>query len=195
MEGQGKRLILAVALALGIVLLWNVLFPPDKPKPKPPAAEVEAEKPRWDSPAGQPTPAAESGVDNVATPTTTAEDKTIVLSGPQVTATFSRKGARLVSWKLSDPKWARDWNKGEFVAEPGRGEFGINFIDSTVVLDPDAIWESEEPEPNVVRFVYRSAALEVIKTFRMHPDAYMLELSVELRNLGDAELKQRMAVV
>ena len=27
MEGQGKRLLLAVALALGVMLVWNMIFP------------------------------------------------------------------------------------------------------------------------------------------------------------------------
>ena len=34
MEDQGKRLVLAVALAIGIFFLWQVLFPQEKPKPK-----------------------------------------------------------------------------------------------------------------------------------------------------------------
>lgn len=35
MEDQGKRLLLAVALAFGIMLLWQVLFPPEAPEKKP----------------------------------------------------------------------------------------------------------------------------------------------------------------
>ncbi len=34
MEDQGKRLLLAVAIAFGIMMAWNVLFPPNKPKKK-----------------------------------------------------------------------------------------------------------------------------------------------------------------
>jgi YidC/Oxa1 family membrane protein insertase len=35
MQDQGKRLLLAVALALGVMMIWQVMFPGEKPKPKP----------------------------------------------------------------------------------------------------------------------------------------------------------------
>ena len=34
MQDQGKRLLLAVALALGVMMIWQVMFPGEKPKPK-----------------------------------------------------------------------------------------------------------------------------------------------------------------
>ena len=37
MQDQGKRLLLAVALALGVMLLWNVIFPSKKADPPKPA--------------------------------------------------------------------------------------------------------------------------------------------------------------
>ena len=43
MEDQGKRLMLAVGIAFGIMLLWNVLFPPEKPPKKDPEKAVAAE--------------------------------------------------------------------------------------------------------------------------------------------------------
>jgi YidC/Oxa1 family membrane protein insertase len=40
MEDQGKRLLLAVAIAFGIMMVWTFLFPPDKPEPKPQKLEA-----------------------------------------------------------------------------------------------------------------------------------------------------------
>jgi YidC/Oxa1 family membrane protein insertase len=187
LEGQGKRLFLAVALALGIVLLWNVIFPPEKPKPKPPVS-ADVEKPPTDSPVGRPTVAPEGGTTNVAPPTTQAEDKTIELAFPNFVATFSTKGARLTSWKLTEKKWERDWNKGEMLPDHARGAFGVNFVDSTIVLPHDAVWESSQPSPDVLVFTYRSTQLELTKTFKIYPDAYMLSMSVERR---DEESRRR----
>src|SRR6476469_4287508 len=36
MQDQGKRLLLAVGLALLVMMTWQVLFPSKKPPPKPP---------------------------------------------------------------------------------------------------------------------------------------------------------------
>ena len=36
MEDRGKRLLLAVAIAFGIMMAWTFLFPPDKPPPPKP---------------------------------------------------------------------------------------------------------------------------------------------------------------
>ena len=32
MEDQGKRLMLAVGIAFAIMMVWSILFPPEKPK-------------------------------------------------------------------------------------------------------------------------------------------------------------------
>jgi YidC/Oxa1 family membrane protein insertase len=65
MQDQGKRLLLAVALALGVMMLWQVLFPPDEPPPKPPIADGSGsavEPTVAGSPVGQPlTPPAGAG--------------------------------------------------------------------------------------------------------------------------------------
>jgi hypothetical protein len=40
MQDQGKRLLLAVALALGVFLVWNMFAPQEPPKPPPPAQQA-----------------------------------------------------------------------------------------------------------------------------------------------------------
>jgi YidC/Oxa1 family membrane protein insertase len=64
MQDQGKRLLIAVALALGVMMIWQVLFPPDKPKPKPPGQGSAVVVPQVQgSPVGQalPPPAGSQG--------------------------------------------------------------------------------------------------------------------------------------
>ncbi len=51
MEDQGKRLLLAVAAAFGIMLVWTMLFPPDKKEP--PKKDETADKKQKDSKDGK----------------------------------------------------------------------------------------------------------------------------------------------
>src|SRR5688572_18980193 len=112
MEDQGKRLLLAIALALGILFAWQIVFPPDKPADKPKKTDVPAEVERSpESPVGQPI----EGAAPVAAP---GEEKRVTVDGANVLIELSNKGGKIVSWKLKDPKYARDWTKGEMVPSP-----------------------------------------------------------------------------
>src|SRR5688572_25920651 len=103
MEDQGKRLLLAVVLALGIVVAWNLLFPSEKPKSKPPEATDTTAQKQLESPVTQ-VP--------VAPPVVGVNEKELEdrLPYPNLVVTFSRQDARLVHWQLTDPKYQRDWS-------------------------------------------------------------------------------------
>lgn len=183
MEEQGKRLLLAIVLALGILLLWNVLFPTEKPKPKPKTDDVVEPERNLESPVGEPmegaAPAAPVGGDEVL----------VEKSYPEIDVAFSNRGGKLVSWKLNDPKYARDWRKGEMIASRELGAFGVNFSKSPIVIPKDALWTPVEGlEANQVGYRYSSPDLTVTKIFTIHPDDYLLELAttVELMALPDA---------
>jgi YidC/Oxa1 family membrane protein insertase len=174
MEDQGKRLLLAVALALGIFLLWQVVFPPEKPTDKPPpAAEVTAPDRQLESPVGRPaevTPAAPAG-----------EETVIERDYRDLTVELSSRGARLVSWRLKDPKYDREWTRGEMIASREHGAFTVNFHPklSSIVIPPDAIWTEVPGEsPDHIVYRYEVDGLAVEKAFTIHPDDYLLELVV-----------------
>lgn len=205
MENQGKRLLLAVALALGIVLLWNVLFPQKKPTPKPKVADQTepAEKPRWESPVARPAqpaakpeagPAAEAPDPSVLVQTTHPEEKAIELDYPNVHVAFTSRGARMTSWQLTASKWQREPHKGEMIVDSIHGAFATNFVDSTYSLPPDAVWDVEQPSEYQVVFTFTSDKLSISKSFTIHPDALLVELAIEVKNLSGAEAKQRLAL-
>src|SRR5688572_26348978 len=102
MQDQGKRLLLAVALALGVMLAWQWLFPTAKeePKPKQPAA------------TGQPVAVAEStsavgvGLDGKPSAAQPAGPEQLIrLSYPNIEAAFSNHGGVLKSWHLTDRRY------------------------------------------------------------------------------------------
>ena len=167
MEGQGKRLLLAVALALGVMLVWNMLFPAKKDDTAQKSAAGSGHAlvpaaPQIGGPAAGPavtaTPTATTGSGDAGSgssaPAPAAATTPVVeqARGPEqkitlgfpgkLTATFSSYGGALVSWKLADERYLRDASKGELLASsPGRGAFYVDFsAGSTYFLPRDAEW-------------------------------------------------------
>ncbi len=199
MEDQGKRLLLAVVLALGVVVLWNVIFPsePSKPAKKPTTAEsVDGQPviPTNDSPVGRDKdgklPVAEPG----------PAEPPIVRDYPGIHVEFSSRNGVLSSWRLTDKKFERDFVKGELVGDPKRGMFGVNFVNlgrdkvSDVVIPQDAVWRGEELDGDVIRYTYEGQGLRIVKTFRVHPADYLIEMDVQIENLGTQPLTQTLAI-
>lgn len=190
MQDQGKRLLLAVGLALVVMVGWNYLFspPPSKPPaPGTPTAQVQAPQPMRSSvgvtldgttAALQPAP---------------AEVRTLSLKFPSFEVTFSERDAALTSWRLTGDKYEHDSTRGEMVGA-GQGLLLVNFARSSQVIPSGALWKGEQVSPTQVRYEYRSDALTVSKTFTVHPETYLVALAVETVAHGSADLQQRLAV-
>src|SRR5687768_17125099 len=104
MENQGKRLLIAVALALGVLFAWQLLFPQKKQEPKPketatqPATPVDAASSSTVglTPDGKPAP---------APATKRGPEQTIELSFPNLEVAFSNYGGVIQSWHLTDARY------------------------------------------------------------------------------------------
>src|SRR5262252_8854129 len=117
MQDQGKRLLLAVGLALVVLLVWQVLFPAKKPEEPPPgvgSSALVAPKPPVKKPS--------------TVTTQRGPEATITLAFPKFSATFSSYGGVLKSWKLADTRYERDSTGGELLA-PKRADAGAFAID------------------------------------------------------------------
>src|SRR5512140_3813150 len=140
MQDQGKRLLIAVALALGVMLVWNTVFHKDEPPP-PTTAGSQVVPPKPVTPqvgvatggsaaATQPaspssgTPSS-AGTAPVATASPVEElprppEEKLALSFDNVVATFSSYCGGLTAWQLTDKRYARDATKGELL--PARSQ-------------------------------------------------------------------------
>src|SRR5215831_6283602 len=119
MQDQGKRLVLTVALALGVILAWNYLFPKDEP-PKPPQGSAQGSATGSGS-VSTATPGSLALLTPVG-PTAVAGEPARPSSGtevqlpfPHFIATFSDSCGGLVSWKLTDPRYVHDGTRGELL--------------------------------------------------------------------------------
>lgn len=190
MQDQGKRLLLAVGLALVVMVGWNYLFSPPPSKPPPPgspAAKVQAPQPARSSVGVR----LDGSV--MTPPAPAAEVRTLSLTFPMFEVTFSERDAALTSWRLTGHKYSHDPSRGEMVGA-GQSLLLVNFARSSQTIPAGALWKGEQLSPTQVRYEYRSDALTVTKTFTVHPESYLVELSVETTAHGTADLQQRLAI-
>ncbi len=191
MQDQGKRLLLAVALALGFMLLWNMVC-----RPKEPDQQKQAQQ---NTPALTHNVPTTSQVGAGAAPAAArGAEQTIVLAYPNVVATFSSYGGDLASWKLTDKRYEHDITKGELLPDPKKqpdtGAFAVNFDrGSTYALPAHAEWQGKKLSDTQVQYTLSTPELEVTKTFDIVPDAYMVKLKVDVR-VKTGEAQQALAI-
>ena len=202
MEGQGKRLLLAVALAFGVILLWNTIFPSkDDPKPAPmagsgtPAAVVPSAIVPVTSGVCEPTSL--EGAPTVEVPRV-VETRTSMKFPGKVSATFSTYGGSLIGWQLADERFEKDHTKGEFLPSlPDTGAFQIGFWrGSTRCLPKLTEWQIVTSDATHVVYSYAHNGIEIEKAFTVDPDAFIVKMALKLKFMvGDKEsLQQRLAI-
>jgi YidC/Oxa1 family membrane protein insertase len=207
MEDQGKRLLLAVAIAFGLMLVWMYLFPPEPVEPErpdPADGERVAEERPVDETAAETAPDAEAAGD-VEAPAPRPEEELFAFEFDAFRAEFSTYGGSLTSWELKDERWAKNGQLLDLVetgARPETRPFRISFENSTHDIPADAAWERVEfgdadlrPgfEP-AVRFRWSSDELRVDKVYSIHPEHYLLALDVQVQKLSGAEARQALTV-
>jgi YidC/Oxa1 family membrane protein insertase len=209
MQDQGKRLLLAVALALGVILVWNQFAKKDEPAKPNPASSSGSSGPLIDN--GRPRVGL-AGAATVAPAATTPRppEEVLRLTFPNVVAEFSSYCGGLKTWQLTDKRYEHDPLKGailpdrdqmKFVDEAGKlvdvpadqlrsvpacGAFDVNFASSTFVVPANAVWKTEQkavpgqPAPTSVTYTYASDQLEVTKTFTIVPERYIVHMMVKV---------------
>lgn len=204
MEDQGKRILLFVVIAAAIFVVFQWVMP--HPKKEPTAAEQAAPGevvPSSSSRVGQPrsdvqqpgTPGAAPTIAPAPAELPVVEEPPLKLESKAVDVSFSNLGGVVKEWRLRfDPLKGRDMDEAEFVGGgPGQGLVAVNFVDSTHVIPVGASWKGEKVSDREVKFTYRDDALEVVKSFTLFPDDYLLKVRVDVRALSGT-LKQQLAL-
>ncbi|MFN0250833.1 MAG: membrane protein insertase YidC [Kofleriaceae bacterium] len=194
MQDQGKRLLLAVALALGVMLVWNFIFPPAQEQKSPDTTAQGSGS--AGSAAATPPPSTGPIVPSEIEAPRGAEER-LSLAFPNFSVTFSSYGGNLVSFKLSDKRFDRDQTKGELISqEPDTGAFGVNFARSTYVLPKKSEWKGERVSDTSVKYTIETEHLSVTKTFRIDPANYLVHLHVSttVKAPAGTEAVQNLAV-
>jgi YidC/Oxa1 family membrane protein insertase len=204
---EERRLLLAVALSLLVLAVYQFfLAPPPRPHPSPaaaapagassPAATASApapeQAPRASAApaAARPSPSAAPAVVAVAD----ERERRVEVQGSDLEVAFANKGARLVSWRLVHYHDAR--GRPEDMAVGGRGLRSLDL--ETGDPDVDARLQEALFRPSVEQLVLREGApnelvfewaqgdIEARKVFRFPAKGYLVEVEAEVRRGGRA---------
>lgn len=185
MQDQGKRLVIAVALALGVLLLWQKLFP-SKEETKPAGAGSGSGSLIVGSSANKPTSLV--GFDGDA-PNSPAQ--VITLKFPDFAAEFTNIDGALSSWHLSDARYVGDMTKGQLVAD--QPDLALGFTkSSTFKLPKHAVWTGTQLDAHRVQYKLSTDALDLTKTFEVVPESYLVRLTIGITAKQPA--KQRITL-
>ena len=181
-----KRVFLAVALSVAVLLGFNYVFqPPKRPAPVQPnasqaqssqpaaGAPVEAPSPATAPPSSAPVPEAQSLVGE-------STEREIVVENDAVRATFSTRGAVITSWRLK--RYAENGQPLDLVphnvpaglARPfalTTDDPGVNAVLDKALFKPSTDSLNATSGPGTLSFEYRDASgLSVTKEFSFLPD-------------------------
>ncbi|MEK6607208.1 MAG: membrane protein insertase YidC [Myxococcota bacterium] len=194
MNDSNRRLLLALAICLGIVFVWQMLFSPPAPNPPPAAKESTPAAPREPLAADARVtarPAADAAVDEPEGPPVTVESS-------RWRGLLSPRGAALESFVLKHPRYREErGEKGKTapveLVQAGKPPFPFE-VDFGPALTPTAPWRAEAVSQNVWRFVKEDARARLTKTFRFDPRSHVARLELRAENRGSVPAAQRIAV-
>ena len=180
MENQGKRLLLAVALALGVMMLFQLIWSPDAPKDDKKQQGAQGSQVAQTAGTGRASPPPMATLPEAPR----GPEEKIVLAFPGlVTATFSNYGGALVSWQLADDKYKKDPNtqfKGEMLpGRPGTGAFFVDFPRSDIALPANAEWKGTKVSDTQVKYTLVAKPFTIEKEFTVLPEAFAVRMVVK----------------
>jgi YidC/Oxa1 family membrane protein insertase len=218
MEDQGKRLLLAVAIAFALMLVWSILFPPTPREakngagPTPPSA-TQPGAPSAPGATGatpatgagtSPTPPAPAAVGATPPPPAPApvlrgEEQRFVFAFATLRAELSSYGGALVRWELVGKKYEDRKRGGQLdLVRTGQDErwlpLRVSFPESTLVLPERTEWRAQPRNEREIDFVWESTELRVVKRFKFIPEHYVVQLTVEVTKLAAGEAKQSLGI-
>jgi YidC/Oxa1 family membrane protein insertase len=177
-----KRLLLAAALSLGVLLLWTRLFPGPKPADLPPKVPTAAPAPASAAPAaGAASVSAQAPASPMPAPAAASEETATTIENEFVRATFSNRGGVLSSLLLLKYKDA-EGRPLELVRTlpPGAPRpFALDFGADTERTQAvsKALFVVEKESAGAVRLRFADASVGVEKEIRLGAD-YLFDVHV-----------------
>lgn len=198
MQSDNLRLLLAVVLSLGILILWQVLFPPEPPRPPEPLREAVTQPEvvaetgdegteGTDSPPAEPPPEEPPPV--AGKPVEAETETRTVVETEEIRAEFTNRGAQLISFRLKEHLNLRGEPLDLVRARKG-GPYPFALVgpkgDPLALQDALFVVETEETAAGgqQLSFRYRGPAGAAEKRFHFTGDSL---LEVEIRVPGRQE--------
>ncbi|HOJ50949.1 MAG TPA: membrane protein insertase YidC [Syntrophales bacterium] len=197
-----KRTILAIALSLAVIIIYQLFFFKPPVKPPTPAPTKEVVKGKEEGPV-----IAKSLKEKMAVVPQMGEEKPVTVETPLYTAVFTTRGAGLTSFKLKKYKKTLDVH-----SEPVdlvslkvgmKAPLGISFTNSSFELPDDIFFTAPQERIELkkgereARLMFSSTLpgkLKLEKIYTFYPDRYAVDLEMKVANLSPAPIEQ-VAVV
>jgi len=195
---NNKRVILAVALSLVVLVVWSLLF-----SPKPPQKQSQPQEKQAETPAGEIRPELEQAPEQPAAPTLfeAAEGQKVTVDTPLYRAVFNSQGGVLLKFELKRYKQsiAKDSPPVDLIAgnSPSKGPMGL-------LLNGRATWrtgewaapgknlELQDGETGTLKFTGKADGVQITRTLSFHADGYLIEEKTRLLNTTESPLPGRL---
>lgn len=213
-----KRVLLTVAISMGILFLWTKFFMPAQ-MPQKTAAQQQAQQQDQQAPPNAPAATATAGrkpgepaLETKAQPAGEAKAPaaerppevrdTIEFPG-RFRAEFSTWGAAPVSWTLLDPQFKETEISGgkhelqqiDLVRTHGAQlPLVVTFAQADIPVPADAAWSKAPAGQNELAYVWENDQVHVEKRFVFTPGSYRVDLKITVENKGDKPLNDKLQV-
>ncbi|HEY0715945.1 MAG TPA: membrane protein insertase YidC, partial [Polyangia bacterium] len=188
-----KRTLLAIAISMGIILVWWKIFPPPAPAPAP------APKPAATAPAGEAgTPAAPAAAGTTATGAQAGPEQFTTLKTTGAHYVLSSRGGVLREVILTEERFRKDKKNPDTglpmigLVRKDLGSMALSLPKADFAL-PDGPWTVSQPDANSVVYRAENDKVAVEKRYRLS-GSYALGLDVVIENKTDAALNGSLAV-
>jgi YidC/Oxa1 family membrane protein insertase len=195
---EERRLILAFALSLLVLMLYRTLVAPpvkpEEPSKSPVATQTVTASPSAPAPSPGALPAAADAQGEAPT-VAASEERRVEVHGATFNIAFTNRGARAFSWRLPLFKDA-EGAPVEMVQAVPAGPRPLDLDTGDAALDArlsNALFEASESDlflppggGGTLTFTYAEKSLEVRKTLEFEPGSYLLRVRVDLKVDGKA---------
>ena len=207
-----RNFALAVALSLGVLVIWATFVAPPTPPAEPEVAQEAEPAPAPPTPAevpsGETWPPPEAGVPEMPAPPapdTLAETRPaaeparrVAFQTEVVDASLTSHGAGLERWALRRYERAGKDGGGPIDLVPPMDALGPALATPFEELGlgdwSRAAWEVDRPGSDTVVFTRAQDGVVVRKTYRFEQDGYLLRLRLEVENGSDRTLRPTFRV-
>jgi len=180
-----KRLLLAIALSIGVLWGWSALFPAQPPSK--PALQNPPTSTQPTSAASPETPKTAPGTPSTA-PNPRAPEEEIALDTPDARFLLSTWGGTLRQVKLKQQQFLinkRDPESGVTLVHTGSPELAplrTTFPKADFSLPDDLAWTVERPDPATAVFRTETDAIAIEKRYRAEAEHYRLKFEMSVKN-------------
>jgi YidC/Oxa1 family membrane protein insertase len=188
-----KRTLLAIAISMGIILVWWKIFPPPAPAPAPkPAATAPA------SATGQPGAAPAPDAPGSAAAAKAGPEQLTTLKAPGAHYILSNRGGVLREVILTEERFLKDKKNPESglpmseLKRPELGSFALSLPKADFAL-PEGPWTISQPDASSVVYRSENDKVAVEKRYRLS-SSFALDLEVVVENKTDGALNGSLAV-